>query len=91
MGLTGLFFILNKKGQSFREIYLFYTVFLFSEIQVSLCPIIALVTTKEDLSLMQQAQVHKNIGTNFSHQNLICMVHKIHLNPSNLSTSDGFQ
>lgn len=46
--------------------------------------------TKEDLSLVQQAQVHKNIRTNFRHRSLICMVHKILLNPSNLSTSDFF-
>lgn len=51
---------------------------------------IALFTTKEDLSLVQQAQVHKNIGTNFRYQSLICMVDKIHLNPSKLSTSDFF-
>lgn len=92
------------KGQSFREIYLFYTVVLFSETQVSLCLIrtqtytfhlndlaSAFVITKGDLSLVQQSQVHKNIGTNFRHQSLICMAHRIHLNLGNLSTSDFFQ
>lgn len=100
MDLTGLFIFL-KRTKPQKDLFIGYSCLIQWDIDFSLFHkdsytlhlndlSIALITTKEDLPLVQQAQVHKNIGTNFRHQSLICMAHKIHLNPGNLSTSDFF-